>query len=76
MKPLRIVRTVGVLPEQSEDAQAVNYCSVCPHPEEIHDPIAVRYCAATLDMVLSRRCICRGAMVDVSQQPESAHRFP
>jgi hypothetical protein len=26
--------------------------------------------------VLTRRCICRGDMVDVEQEPASAHRFP
>jgi hypothetical protein len=58
------------------DAEATTYCSCCPHPVDRHDPIARRYCEATLEMVLTRRCICRGDMVDVEQQPASAHRFP
>jgi hypothetical protein len=76
MKHLRTVRTVGDDVEQIEDAQAITYCSSCPHPQDAHDAIAVRYCAATLHMVISRHCICRGDKVDVGQRPNSAHRFP
>jgi hypothetical protein len=76
MKPLRNPPTPGDDAEQVEDAQASTYCSACPHPQDAHDASAVRYCAATLQMVTSRRCICRGDLVDVGQRPSSAHRFP
>jgi hypothetical protein len=33
-------------------------CSVCPHAVGAHDPIAERYCHATLDNTLTRGCIC------------------
>ena len=33
-------------------------CGVCNHPEALHDPIARRYCAATMTNALSRNCIC------------------
>lgn len=31
----------------------------CGHAESDHDPVAVRYCAATLSSQLIRKCICR-----------------
>jgi hypothetical protein len=69
---------VGVVAgiETITDADASAYCSCCPHPVERHDRVARRYCEATLHRVLTRRCICRGDMVDVEQEPASAHRFP
>jgi len=76
MKHFPTVRSDGDEFEQIEDAQAITYCHACPHPQDAHDATAVRYCAATRQMVISRRCICRGDMVDVGQQPNSAHRFP
>jgi hypothetical protein len=51
-------------------------CDSCPHPPAVHDRIAERFCEATLQMALTRRCICRGDMVDVEQAAASAHRFP
>jgi hypothetical protein len=33
-------------------------CSVCRHPMTAHDPIAGRYCRATLTNAISRNCIC------------------
>ena len=33
-------------------------CHVCGHPAAAHDPIALRYCDATLTSALSRKCIC------------------
>lgn len=36
-------------------------CSVCSHPQEAHDAIAARYCAATLGMAMPRGCICKVA---------------
>jgi hypothetical protein len=41
--------------------QDVTYCASCPHPKDAHDATALRYCAATLNAVLSRGCICRPA---------------
>jgi hypothetical protein len=62
--------------EPNVEADATTYCSCCPHPVDRHDRVARRYCEATLHMVLTRRCICRGDMVDVEQEPASGHRFP
>ena len=76
MNPLRTGPTDGDEVEQIEAAQTITYCGACPHPQDAHDATALRYCAATLHNVLSRRCICRGDMVDVGQPPNSAHRFP
>jgi hypothetical protein len=36
-------------------------CDVCPHPVVDHDPIALRYCRATLAAVIARGCVCRTA---------------
>jgi hypothetical protein len=51
-------------------------CDSCPHPTAVHDRVARRYCEATMRAALTRRCICRGDMIDVEQEPTSAHRFP
>lgn len=34
-------------------------CGACPHPEAAHDPIALRYCRATVASALDRSCVCR-----------------
>jgi len=33
-------------------------CVACPHPFGEHDPLSVRYCAATTSGALPRGCIC------------------
>ncbi|MFG1791806.1 RGCVC family protein [Nocardia sp. NPDC049149] len=33
-------------------------CLACPHAWEAHDPIGVRYCAATKERGLDRACVC------------------
>ena len=33
-------------------------CDVCRHTATAHDPIALRYCQATMTNALSRKCIC------------------
>jgi hypothetical protein len=35
-------------------------CAVCPHPEDAHDPISLRYCAATVVGAWQRGCVCGG----------------
>lgn len=40
------------------EASPVDCCEVCAHPFTDHDPIARRYCSATLANALSRGCIC------------------
>jgi hypothetical protein len=37
----------------------VETCDACDHEQTEHDPIARRYCAATLANALTRGCICR-----------------
>jgi hypothetical protein len=54
------------------DAGAI--CDSCPHPVAIHDRIALRYCEATLRMMLPRRCICPGDAIDAKPDPTSAPR--
>ncbi|UIJ61551.1 RGCVC family protein [Amycolatopsis acidiphila] len=36
----------------------VDTCPVCPHPQENHDGLSRRYCAATAAAALDRGCIC------------------
>jgi hypothetical protein len=33
-------------------------CATCPHPAADHDPIAARFCAATVAGGFSRGCVC------------------
>jgi hypothetical protein len=41
------------------NTQSAPICSTCPHPVDTHDPIAARYCAATLNAAVTRGCICK-----------------
>ncbi|MGW6379068.1 RGCVC family protein [Rhodococcus sp. NPDC055112] len=38
-------------------------CPVCPHSMESHDALGIRFCAATSDRHLDRKCICAGEQV-------------
>ena len=75
MNTVRTGPSVGDEVEESADGQTV-MCSACRHPQQAHDATAARYCAATMQMGLSRRCICRGEVVNAGQRPNSVHRFP
>jgi hypothetical protein len=33
-------------------------CAVCPHPQDSHDPIGLRYCSVTAEHGLDRGCVC------------------
>ena len=50
----------GPIMTATTDAVAllVETCDVCDHQQTEHDPIARRYCAATLANALTRGCIC------------------
>jgi hypothetical protein len=37
---------------------AADLCDACAHDADGHDPIARRFCAATVAGALSRTCIC------------------
>nr|WP_084655081.1 RGCVC family protein [Nocardia altamirensis] len=39
-------------------ASSESSCPACPHAWEAHDPIGVRYCAATKERGLDRACVC------------------
>jgi hypothetical protein len=49
--------------DEVTDAQSAGGCSACPHPVATHDAIAARFCAATLQMALDRRCVCPDEVV-------------
>lgn len=59
----RVMPTTGMTPATSEtDAgdRAGLTCAVCPHPQDSHDRIGLRYCAATAAGALRRGCVCVG----------------
>ncbi len=33
-------------------------CCHCGHDQDLHDPVATRYCAVTLEAALPRSCVC------------------
>ncbi|WP_237723862.1 MULTISPECIES: RGCVC family protein [unclassified Rhodococcus (in: high G+C Gram-positive bacteria)] len=35
-------------------------CTACPHRPDSHDALGIRFCAATSDRNLGRKCICAG----------------
>ncbi len=45
-------------------------CAACAHDMTAHDPIGVRFCAATTAGALSRGCVCTGVTA------ASATRWP
>ena len=49
---------VAVLPV-SDSEPVAQKCDICEHAAAAHDPIAARFCAATMEHALSRHCICR-----------------
>ncbi|WP_408652331.1 RGCVC family protein [Jatrophihabitans sp.] len=44
-------------------------CVACGHPREIHDSIAVRYCAATGASGAVRGCLCSPSAVHTGMRP-------
>jgi hypothetical protein len=46
-------------PVGTVDTAAQPGCPACPHPMAEHDPIGVRFCAATEARALDRGCVCR-----------------
>ena len=43
-------------PERALDSRPS--CKACPHSPDSHDALGIRYCAATSDRNLDRKCIC------------------
>jgi hypothetical protein len=52
--PMSEPRT-AVVPDRTDTN---DLCAVCPHPWLEHDPLGVRFCAATAVSALPRGCIC------------------
>ena len=40
--------------------ESTQSCAACPHGRASHDPIGIRFCAATSEQHLDRKCICAG----------------
>lgn len=51
---------IGAAQPTGIDPPPTDLC-VCGHPTEQHDPIASRYCEATIAGDLKRGCVCRTA---------------
>jgi hypothetical protein len=45
-------------PVNSTDLRVDDNCQACAHPWDQHDVISARYCTATIESALTRRCIC------------------
>lgn len=54
-----IVAPTDVTAANADDRPST-MCAVCPHPEDAHDPISLRYCAATVAGTWQRGCVCGG----------------
>lgn len=61
---MNLFQTAPSVAGDVEETQALMYCDTCHHLRDRHDAIDLRYCAATLKMALTRRCICREEKVE------------
>jgi hypothetical protein len=48
-------------PEVEAESADDSSCDVCPHSVVDHDPIALRFCRATVAAAIDRGCACRPA---------------
>ena len=44
-----------------ENVDTLDRCESCEHPRSQHDPLSLRWCAATKLGVGSRACVCSGS---------------
>lgn len=51
--------TATAATEPAVEPEARPECMACGHPASGHDRIALRYCDATVERALTRRCICQ-----------------
>jgi hypothetical protein len=58
MIPIEVALVTHQRASKPDDA-ATAQCSVCVHPRDAHDAIAMRFCAATTAHALARGCACR-----------------
>ncbi|HEY5854995.1 MAG TPA: RGCVC family protein [Aldersonia sp.] len=45
---------------RAQALESTQSCAACPHSRASHDPIGIRFCAATSGQHLDRKCICAG----------------
>nr|WP_246045043.1 RGCVC family protein [Rhodococcus oryzae] len=55
--------TDSASPGPAQALESSPSCPVCPHSLESHDALGIRFCAATTDRHLERKCICAGDQV-------------
>lgn len=63
LDPDVLANPVAEHPVAEHPVSDVPGCTGCAHSVEVHDSIALRYCAATLSSALSRGCICQLALL-------------
>jgi hypothetical protein len=67
-------RSSGSAPAQTDsDAQV---CPACQHDLSIHDATATRYCKASQDRGLDRRCMCPGRAAADAAKARAASTTP
>lgn len=55
---------VSASPSPAGAPESTLSCTACPHSLASHDPLGIRFCAATSDRNLDRKCICAGAQAN------------
>ena len=80
MDTARLTRTDDLAadhPDQLDvDVRAgIETCAACGHPNDSHDATARRFCAATANLGVDRRCVCSDDALNGSQHATSSHRF-
>jgi hypothetical protein len=61
-KPITVSRHVA-------DDPARPVCAACGHDEASHGTVAARFCRATIDRNLERRCVCEPAEAAAQDEP-------
>ncbi|WP_223263376.1 RGCVC family protein [Rhodococcus sp. MTM3W5.2] len=56
-------QTDSASPSPDQAFESSPSCPVCPHSLDSHDALGTRFCAATSDRHLERKCICAGEQV-------------
>jgi hypothetical protein len=66
-------KTITVSRHGAEDP-AQTGCAACDHDEATHGMVAARFCKASIDRKLERRCICEPAGASTPGEPATYGR--
>jgi hypothetical protein len=75
MDTARFTRTDTIDLGQIDLRDGIETCPTCGHPRDSHDDTARRFCAATRNLAIARRCVCADDVLDHEQRMASSHRF-